>query len=138
MSLGKVVDVVQSKDDVIRHDTVQCQNASESMKGETDRADRSIIKLFNIDDKNWCQEMAKVSVHRGSKVEFQMFDKSWQTSIENEEMSEYTTIIPSSDGLASLLCATKLDLDLETLNCLGTAKLANGGVASAVSRLFLR
>lgn len=56
-----------------------------------------------------------VSVHRGSEVEFNMFDNSWHTSNEYEELLENQTMIRSSDGLTSLLCATQLDLDLETL-----------------------
>ena len=178
-TLGKIVDVVYSKDGVVRRVTVEYQNASESIKRETDRAARSMIKLFHIDDKNWCQEMAKVdtvlevlneddetvancsteilnvsnlgekisawirkvkkpcrgccclahcsmqshgrsakkyvSVHGESEVESESFDNSWQTSKEHEEMLANTTIICSSDGLTHLLCATQLDLDLETL-----------------------
>ena len=178
-TLGKIVDVVYSKDGVVRRVTVEYQNASESIKRETDRAARSMIKLFHIDDKNWCQEMAKVdtvlevlneddetvancsteilnvsnlgekisawirkvkkpcrgccclahcsmqshgrsakkyvSVHGASEVESESFDNSWQTSKEHEEMLANTTIICSSDGLTHLLCATQLDLDLETL-----------------------
>ena len=56
-----------------------------------------------------------VSVHRGSEVEFELYDNSWLTSEENEEMLVKNTQINSTDGLTSLLCATKLDLDLETL-----------------------
>ena len=178
-TIGEVVDVVHSKDGVVRRVKVVYQNASESQKRETDRAARSMIKLFHIDDKNWCQEMAKVdtvlellrednetaancstdilnvsnlgvkitawikrvkkpckaccclahcsmqshgrsarhyvSVQRGSEVEFKMFDNSWLTNYEYEELLEDTTMIRSSDGLTSLLCATQLDLDLETL-----------------------
>ena len=78
-----------------------------------------------------------VSVHGGNEVESERFDNSWLTS--KKESLVNTTIMYSGDGLASILCATQLDLDLETLSkCLGTASLANGGVASAVSRLFLR
>ena len=178
-TLGKVVDFVRSKDGIVRRVTIEYQNTSESHKRETDRAARSMIKLFHIEDKGWCQEMTKVdtvlellnedddtvancsteimnvsnlgakisawikrvkkpcraccclahcsmqshgrsarnyvSVHRGSEVEFNMFDNSWHTSNEYEELLENQTMIRSSDGLTSLLCATQLDLDLETL-----------------------
>ena len=178
-TLGKVVDFVRSKDGIVRRVTIEYQNTSESHKRETDRAARSMIKLFHIEDKGWCQEMTKVdtvlellnedddtvancsteimnlsnlgakisawikrvkkpcraccclahcsmqshgrsarhyvSVHRGSEVEFELYDNSWLTSEENEEMLVNNTQINSSDGLTSLLCATKLDLDLETL-----------------------
>ena len=58
-TVGLVTDVVHSKDGVVRRCTVQYQNASENKKRETDRAARSLIKLFHIDDTSWKQDMAK-------------------------------------------------------------------------------
>ena len=60
-TLGKVVDFVRSKDGVVRCVTIEYQNASKfPNKRKTDRAARSMIKLFHIEDKGWCQEMANV------------------------------------------------------------------------------
>ena len=59
-SLGKIVDVVMSKDGVVRRATVEYQNNSENVKRTTDRAARSLIKLFHIDDQSWYQEMTGV------------------------------------------------------------------------------
>ena len=56
-TVGKVSDVVKSKDGVVRRCTVQYQNSSEDQPCYTDRAARSLIKLFNIDDISWQQEM---------------------------------------------------------------------------------
>ena len=56
-TVGKVTEIVKSKDDVVRRCTVQYQNSSEDNPRYTDRAARSLVKLFNIDDVNWQQEM---------------------------------------------------------------------------------
>ena len=58
-TVGLVIDVVHGKDGVVRRCTVQYQNATESKKRETDRAARSLIKLFHIDDTSWKQDLAK-------------------------------------------------------------------------------
>ena len=59
-SVGQVADVVLSKDGKVRRVQVEYQNSSEKFKRTTDRAARSLIKLFHIDDVSWIQEMAKV------------------------------------------------------------------------------
>lgn len=46
-TVGEVVDVVYSKDGVVRRVKIEYQNASESKKRDTDRAARSMIKLFH-------------------------------------------------------------------------------------------
>ena len=57
---GKVTEVVKSKDDLVRRAQIQYQNSSENFPRFTDRAARSLIKLFNIDDLNWQDDMAQV------------------------------------------------------------------------------
>ena len=59
-TIGKVIDVVHSKDGVVRRATIEYQNENENVKRTTDRAARSLIKLFHIDDKSWYHEMSKV------------------------------------------------------------------------------
>ena len=56
-TVGKVTDIVRSKDGIVRRCTVQYQNASEDISRYTDRAARSLIKLFHIDDTNWQEDM---------------------------------------------------------------------------------
>ena len=61
-TVGKVTDVVYSKDGKARTATVVYQNASEdfSNKRTTERSVRSLVKLFNIDDKMWTSELSNI------------------------------------------------------------------------------
>ena len=59
-TIGKIVEVVRSKDGVVRRALVQYQNSSEESPRTTERAVRSLIKIFNIDDENWQADMSKV------------------------------------------------------------------------------
>ena len=59
-TVGKVTDVIKSKDGLVRRAIVQYQNSTESEPRFTDRAARSLIKLFNIDDTNWQDDMNEV------------------------------------------------------------------------------
>ena len=59
-TIGKIVEVVKSKDGVVRRASVQYQNSSEESPRTTERAVRSLIKIFNIDDQNWQDDMSKV------------------------------------------------------------------------------
>ena len=59
-TVGKVSNVVKSKDGLVRRAEVQYQNSTENEPRFTDRAARSLIKLFNMDDTNWQDDMAKV------------------------------------------------------------------------------
>ena len=56
-TVGRVTNVVQGKDEIVRRATVQYQNANEDKPRYTDRAVRSFIKLFNIDDVSWQEDM---------------------------------------------------------------------------------
>lgn len=59
-TVGKVFDVVKGRDEFVRRATIQYQNSSEEEPRFTDRAARSLIKLFNIDDVSWQQDMDEV------------------------------------------------------------------------------
>ena len=59
-TLGRISSVVKSKDDIVRRVEVQYQNANEDQPRFTDRAARSLIKLFHVDDENWQADMAEV------------------------------------------------------------------------------
>ena len=56
-TVGKVTKVVRGRDEVVRRATVQYQNSNEEEPRFTDRAARSLVKLFNIDDENWQEDM---------------------------------------------------------------------------------
>ena len=56
-TVGKVTNVVRGRDEVVRRATVQYQNSNEEEPRFTDRAARSLVKLFNIDDENWQEDM---------------------------------------------------------------------------------
>ena len=56
-TVGKVTDVVKGKDEIVRRATVQYQNSNEDKPRFSDRAARSFIKLFNIEDESWQEDM---------------------------------------------------------------------------------
>ena len=56
-TVGKISSVEKGKDGVVRRADVEYQNASEDFPRVTDRAARSLIKLFHIDDENWQKDM---------------------------------------------------------------------------------
>ena len=59
-TVGKVTEIVKSKDGIVRRAQVQYQNATEDAPRTTDRAARSLIKLFHIDDQDWQSDMGEV------------------------------------------------------------------------------
>ena len=56
-SIGKVVKVDKGRDGLVRRVSIQYQNANEDFSRTTDRAARSIVKLMNIDDTNWLDDL---------------------------------------------------------------------------------
>ena len=61
-TVGKVTDVTYGKDGKVRRATVEYQNANEDFgnKRTTERAVRSLVKLFHVDDKMWTAELGDV------------------------------------------------------------------------------
>ena len=59
-TVGKVTEVTRSRDGLVRRATLMYQNANENKPRNTDRANRSLIKLFHIDDQDWQADMAEV------------------------------------------------------------------------------
>ena len=59
-TVGRIFDVVKGKDEIVRRATVQYQNSGESQPRFTDRAARSLIKLFHVDDVSWQEDMDTV------------------------------------------------------------------------------
>ena len=53
----KVVKVDKGRDGLVRRVSIQYQNTNEDFSRTTDRAARSIVKLMNIDDTNWLDDL---------------------------------------------------------------------------------
>ena len=59
-NVGKIKEVIVSRDGHVRRAIVEYHNPSENQNRETDRAVKSLIKLFNIDDGDWGKEVDSV------------------------------------------------------------------------------
>ena len=59
-TVGQVESVTKSKDGVVRRACVRYYNHSENQPRFTDRAVRSLVRLFNIEDNYFISDMAKV------------------------------------------------------------------------------
>ena len=59
-SIGCVDDVEKSKDEVVRRVSIRYRNHNEDVDRFTDRAARSCIKLFHIDDTTWRDDVNEV------------------------------------------------------------------------------
>ena len=66
--MGLVDDFIRSRDGIIRRVIIKYHNASEDCSRTTDRAIRSIVKLFNVDEGSWRQDMDKVQKLLGHSV----------------------------------------------------------------------
>ena len=97
-TVGKVISVEMGKDGMVRRANIQYQNFSENFSRETDRAARSLIKLFNIDDENWQQDMDEVE-----KLLIDLKDESMDV-VNNTEKAYSMT--PVGAGLRFRLKAT--------------------------------
>jgi len=59
-TVGMISEVVKGKDGAVRRAVLRYQNFSEDQPRFTDRAARSLIKLFHIDDESWQSDMNEV------------------------------------------------------------------------------
>ena len=59
-TVGKVTEAVKSSDGLVRRAKVEYHNSNEKEPRVTDRGARSLIRLFNIDDTVWRQDMVEV------------------------------------------------------------------------------
>ena len=85
-TVGKVTDVTFGKDGKARRATVLYQNSNEdfAVKRTTERAVRSLVKLFNVDEKLWTKELYEVEEIINNIEKEELGD----SSIENEDMLE--------------------------------------------------
>ena len=59
-TVGRVTDVIVGKDGDVRRAILQFQNSNEKEPRFNDRAARSLVKLFNIEDSTWLDDMHTV------------------------------------------------------------------------------
>ena len=58
--LGMVDEVIRSPDGIIRRVVIRYNNAEENLPRFTDRSVRSVVKLFNVDEETWKDDMKRV------------------------------------------------------------------------------
>ena len=94
-TVGKVSEIVKSKDGLVRRATVQYSNSTEDFPRFTDRAVRSLIKLFHVDGENWQADMDQVekliAVIKGDK---------------SDDLGQAYTMSHTGEGLRFRLTAT--------------------------------
>ena len=59
-TVGKIVKATKGRDGHVRRVDIEYKNHNEDVPRVTDRAARSVIKLFHINDSDWQDDMAKV------------------------------------------------------------------------------
>ena len=60
--MGVLSEVVRSRDNVIRRAEVKYSNAGEDIPQFTDRSVMSLVKLFNVNDGHWKDDMDEVAI----------------------------------------------------------------------------
>ena len=88
-TVGQVDSVTRSRDGVVRRANVHYFNHAEKQPRFTDRAVRSLVRLFNIEDNYFISDMAE--------VEAMMFDLREKTKEEVKKV-EPTKLIKDKDG----------------------------------------
>ena len=88
-SVGQVDSVIRSRDGVVRRANVRYFNHSEKEPRFSDRAVRSLVRLFNIEDNYFISDMAE--------VEAMMFDLQKKTEEEMQKV-EPMKLIKNKDG----------------------------------------
>ena len=88
-TVGQVDSVTKSKDGVVRRACVRYFNHAEEKPRFTDRAVRSLVKLFNVEDNYFISDMAE--------VEAMMFDLQ-KDAVKEPEKVEPTKLVRNEDG----------------------------------------
>ena len=106
-TVGRIAEVVKGRDGKVRRATVEYQNPSEETLRSTDRAARSLVRLFNIDDTTWQQEMDMVA-----KL-IDVIKAEETTEAENEVSSVQFTLKPVGESLKYKVVSTKSNLKVK-------------------------
>ena len=75
-TLGRIDDVNRSADGHVRRVVIEYRNAKEEVSRYTDRAARTVIKLFHLDDTNWRDDMAEVERLRQALLESDQIEEA--------------------------------------------------------------
>ena len=59
-SVGQVDSVETSKDGIVRKVNIRYKNNAEDVTRVTNRTVRRVVRLFNVEDVNWLDDMAEV------------------------------------------------------------------------------
>ena len=87
-SLGLVHEVVRGKDQKVRRISIKYQNAGETIPRYTDRAARSTIKLFNIEDSTWQDDMRDIEKLREDLLQIDQGEYAARVIRENVSSTE--------------------------------------------------
>ena len=101
-TVGKVSDIEKGRDGVVRRCTVQYQNASEEQPRYTDRAARSLVKLFHIDDVSWQQDMDLVE-----KLIAESKDPKVKDDVQSYDMNHLTGLRYRLKAVSGHNCPTR-------------------------------
>ena len=75
---GVCEEVTRGRDDLIREATVKYFNSTENTPRYTTRSVRTLVRLFNVEDSHWREDMAEVQkllVAKGIKVQTEKIDE---------------------------------------------------------------
>ena len=101
-TLGMVDDIVKSEDGVVRRVSVRYQNSGEAHHRTTDRSVRKIVRLFNVEDGSWRQDMDSVQrklSHAGVDVPVHHhhdYDQRGEKMMNDDASDEPSVVVPES------------------------------------------
>ena len=137
--MGLVDDFIRSRDGIIRRVIIKYHNASEDCSRTTDRAIRSIVKLFNVDEGSWRQDMDKVQKLLGHSVPVDVEETS-ANSIHSHAINDPSVPhLSAASTLSHLGESVSLDTCVLPLNTCRNShgKLSCGRCGSATHQLSL-
>ena len=113
-TVGKVIDIVKGKDDVVRTVEIEYRNSAEDFSRSTTRGARSVVKLFNIEDTDtWNRDMDEV----GRLVLSLLAESNVMEESVNVKKKEKTKLTRKSGVHNTSLAAEARDKIVEKLNC---------------------
>ena len=113
-TIGKVIDIVKGKDDIVRTVEIEYRNSAEDFSRSTTRGARSVVKLFNIEDTDtWNRDMDEV----GRLVLSLLAESNVMEESVNVKKKEKAKLTRKSGVHNTSLAAEARDKIVEKLNC---------------------